>query len=70
MQMIAFILIFLGVLALIGWGSAQFFMSPEVALWIRIVVGCIGVGFFILLAKVILDRMKQAKDEDFKGVDK
>ena len=70
MQVVAFSLIFIGVIALVGWASAQFFTSPEVALWLRIVVGCIGLGFFILLAKVILDRLRQSRDEDFKGVDK
>jgi len=70
MQIVAFILILGGVLALIGWGSAQFFMNPEVALWIRIVVGTVGLGFILLLARVIFDRIRQAKDEDFKGVDK
>ena len=70
MQNLLFIVIGLGVLALIGWLAKGFFTSEEIALWIRVVVGVVTVAGVGLLAMVIRDRIRQAKSEDFKGVDK
>ena len=69
-QNIAFILMGIGVLALIGWGVQGFFMSSEIPLLIRIAVGAIGVGVLILIIVAIKDRITRAKDEDFKGVER
>jgi len=43
MQNVAFILIGLGILALIGWGVKGFFMASDIPLLIRIAVGAIAV---------------------------
>ena len=67
-QNIGFILIGLGVLALIGWAVQGFFTSSEIPLLIRIAVGAVGLGILILLGVAIKDRVSKAKDEDFKGV--
>ena len=69
-QNIAFILIGLGVLALIGWVVQGFFTASEIPLLIRIAVGAVGVGVLILIGVAIKDRLAKAKDEDFKGVEK
>lgn len=69
-QNVAFILIGAGVLALIGWAVRGFFAASEIPLIIRIAVGIIGVGVVILIGVVIRDRLKKAKSEDFKEVDK
>ena len=69
-QNIAFILMGLGVLALIGWGVQGFFMSSEIPLLVRIAVGAIGVGVLILIIVAIKDRVTKAKTEDFKGVER
>ena len=69
-QNIAFILMGLGVLALIGWGVQGFFMSSEIPLLVRIAVGAIGVGILILIGVAIKDRLAKAKTEDFKGVER
>ena len=69
-QNIAFILIGLGVLALIGWAVQGFFTSIEIPLLIRIAVGAVGVGVLILIIVAIKDRLTKAKDEDFKGVER
>ncbi|HUU65036.1 MAG TPA: hypothetical protein VMW37_02920 [Dehalococcoidales bacterium] len=69
-QNIAFILIGLGVLVLIGWGVKGFFMASDIPLLIRIAVGAIGAGILVLLGVVIKDRIAKAKTEDFKGVEK
>ena len=69
-QNIAFILMGIGVLALIVWGVQGFFMSSEIPLLIRIAVGAIGVGVLILIVIAIKDRIIRAKDEDFKGVER
>jgi len=70
MQNVAFILIGLGVLALIGWGAKDFFTASEIPLAIRVAVGVIGVGVLILIGIAIRDRLTKAKKEDFKGVEK
>ena len=70
MQNVAFILIGLGILALIGWGVQGFFMASEIHLLIRIAVGAIAVGVLVLIGVAIKDRLKKAKAEDFKEVEK
>jgi len=69
-QNAAFILIGLGVLVLIGWGIKAFFMASEIHILIRIVVGAIAVGVLVLIGVAIKDRLKKAKAEDFKEVEK
>jgi hypothetical protein len=69
-QNIAFILMGLGVLALIGWGVQGFFMSSSIPVLVRIAAGAIGVGVLILIGVAIKDRLAKAKTEDFKGVEK
>ncbi|HEY96043.1 MAG TPA: hypothetical protein G4O15_14025 [Dehalococcoidia bacterium] len=65
-----FIIIGLAVLALIGWIAQGFFFTSEIPLIFRILVSIVAIGGVSLLLIVIRDRVKQAKTEDFKGVDK
>ena len=65
-----FIIIGLAVLTLIGWIAQGFFFTDEIPLIFRILVGIVAIGGVSLLLIVIRDRIKQAKTEDFKGVDK
>jgi len=65
-----FITIGLAVLTLIGWAAKEFFMSAEVSIFIRILIGIVIVGGVILLGVVIRDRIIQAKKENFKEVEK
>jgi len=69
-QKAALILMGLGMLVLIGWSIQAFFMSSEIPLLVRIAVGAVGAGILILIGLAIRDRMKKAKDEDFKGVER
>jgi len=70
MQNIAFILIGLGILVLIGWAVKGFFMASEIHILIRIAVGAIGAGVLLLIGIAIKDRLKKARTEDFKEVEK
>ena len=70
MQNAAFILIGLGVLALIGWALQGFFTASEIPLLIRIAAGAIGLGILILIVVAIKDRMNKAKTEKFKEIEK
>ena len=70
MQNAAFILIGLGILALIGWAVQGFFMDSEIPLLIRIAAGAVGVGVIVLIGIAVKDRMAKAKTEDFKEVEK
>ena len=69
-QNAAFILIGLGVLALIGWGVKGFFLATDIPLLVRIAVGAIGAGVLVLLGIVIKDRLSKAKTDKFKGVER
>ncbi|GAH28447.1 unnamed protein product, partial [marine sediment metagenome] len=62
-QNVAFILIGLGILALIGWSVKVFFMDSDIPLLIRIAVGAIGAGVLVLIGVAIKDRLKKAKTE-------
>ncbi len=70
LQNAAYILIGLGVLALLGWGVKDFFMASDIHVLIRIAVGAIGAGVLILVGIAIKDRAAKAKKENFKGVEK
>ena len=70
MQNIAFILISIGILVLIGWGVKGFFMAADIPLLIRIATGAIGAGVLVLIGIAIKDRLAKAKKEDFKEVEK
>ena len=69
-QNIAFILIGLGILVLIGWAVQGFFTSSEIPLLIRIAVGVIGVGVLVLIGVAIKERLSRSKKEDFKEVER
>jgi len=70
LQNALFIIIGLAIITLIGWGARGFFMEAEIPIFLRILVGVATVGVVALLGIVIRDRIKQAKEEDFKEVDK
>ncbi len=70
MQNLAFILIGIGILVLIGYGVKGFFMNAEIHLLIRIAVGAIGAGILVLIGVAIKDRITKAKTEKFKEVEK
>ena len=70
LQNIAYILVGIGILVLIGWSIGAFFMATDVPTWIRIAVGAIGAGLLVLIGIVTKDRLTTAKKEDFKEVEK
>jgi len=69
-QNIAFALIGIGALVLLGWAVKDFFMSSEVPLIIRIAVGAISVGILFLIGIAAKDRIAKAKKENFKEIEK
>lgn len=70
LQNTLFIIIGLAILVLIGWTARGFFMAAEISMFFRIVTGVATVAVVALLGMVIRDRIKQAKEENFKEVDK
>lgn len=70
MQNVAFIVIGLGILTLVGWGFRGFFMATEISLFIRVIVGVVAVAGVTLLGIAIRDRIAQARKEDFREVDR
>ena len=70
MQNVAFILIGIGILILIGWGVKGFFLASEIPLLIRIAAGAIGAGILVLIGVAIKDRLAKAKREDFKEIER
>ena len=69
-QNIAFALIGLGILILIGWSAKVFFMAGDIPILIRIASGIVGAGALVLIGVAIKDRVTKAKTENFKGVEK
>jgi membrane protein DedA with SNARE-associated domain len=69
-QNIAFSLIGVGILVLIGWSAQGFFTASDIPLLIRIAVGVMGVGIILLVIVAIKDRCKKAKKESFEEVDR
>ena len=69
-QNVAFILIGIGILVLIGWSVKAFFLASDIPLLIRIAVGAIGVGILVLIGIAIKDRRAKAKKEDFKEIER
>jgi hypothetical protein len=67
-QNVAFTLIGVGILVLIGWAVKGFFMDSDIHVLIRVAVGLVGAGVLILLGVAVRDRIKKAREEDFKGV--
>ena len=70
MQNLAFILIGLGIIALVGWAAQGFFTDNSIPLIIRIAVGAVGLGVLLLIGVAIRDRVIRAKTENFKEVDR
>lgn len=69
MQKLAWILIGISFIGLMGWGAYAFFADDEVPLMVKIALGAIGAGAFILLGIAIKDRLTKSKPDEFKGVD-
>ena len=69
-QNVAFILIGIGILVLIGWAAQGFFTASEIPLLIRIAAGAIALGVLVLIGVAIKDRLTKAKTEDFKEIEK
>jgi len=69
-QNVALVLMALGMLAISGWAAGAFFADSEIPLIVRIAVGAIGAGILILIGVAIKDRIKKAKTEDFKEVER
>ena len=69
-QKVALVLMALGMLALIGWSANAFFAESEIPLIVRIAVGAIGVSILILIGVAIKDRIKKAKTDDFKEIER
>jgi len=69
-QNIAFALIGIGILVLLGWAVKDFFMASEVPLIIRIAVGAISVGILFLISIAVKDRIAKARKENFKEIEK
>jgi len=69
-QNVALVLMGLGMLALIGWASQAFFTESDIPLVVRIAVGAIGAGILILIGVAIKDRIKKAKTDEFKEVER
>jgi len=69
MQKLAWILIGISFVGLMGWGAYAFFSDSEVPVMIKIALGAIGAGVLILLGIAIKDRLTKSKSDEFKGVD-
>ena len=69
-QKIAFILIGIGIVALIGWGAQNFFMAGDIPLALKVAVAAIGLGILILIGIAVKERRIKAKTDKFKEVER
>ena len=69
-QNLAFGLIIVGLLVLIGWMAQGFFAASEIPLMVRIAVGAIGAGGLLLIGVAVKDRLKKSDNDDFKEVER
>jgi hypothetical protein len=69
-QNIAFALIGIGTLILLGWAVKDFFMASEIPLLLRIAIGAISVGILVLLGIALRERIAKARKENFKEIKK
>ena len=68
MQNVAFILIGLGIMVIIGWVFRGFFMAEDVPVLLRAAVGTIGAGVLVLIGVAVKDRINRARHEDYKEI--
>ena len=69
MQKLAWILIGISFIGLMGWGAYAFFVDSEVPVMVKIAMGAIGAGTLILLGIATRDRLTKSKPDEFKEVD-
>ncbi len=67
-QRVGWVLILLGAAILCGFGLVQLVLSPDVPLWIRLGVGCLGAGSLVLLISVIRWRIVTGKKDRYTEV--
>ena len=63
LEYVAFVLIGVGILGIIGWATIDFFTDPSVSLGLRVLAGVAAVGFVLLLGYVGWDRIQKARKE-------
>ena len=69
MQKLAYILIGISVVGLVGWGIYAFFAEDEMPLVVKLAFSAIGLGIIILLGIAIKDRINENKTSNKKGED-
>ncbi len=70
MQKVAWILIGLGILVVIGYASKGFFTAADIPLAFRVAAGIVGLGLVLLLVSVGKERYQTAKKESFKEIER
>jgi Ni/Fe-hydrogenase subunit HybB-like protein len=63
-------LIAVGTLVLAAWGLWEFLKADEIPLFVRAASGAIGVGLVVMIGIVLKDRLKQARTDEFKEVER
>ena len=53
---------------LLTYALYQFFISSDTDIILKIIIGGLSLGFAVLLAVSIADRIKESKDDKYKGV--
>jgi len=53
---------------LLAYALYQLFVSPETEIILKIIIGGLALGFIILLSVSITDRIKESKNDNYKGV--
>ena len=70
MQKVAWTLIGLGILVVIGYASKDFFTAADIPLAFKVAAGIVGLGLALLLVSVGKERYQAAKKESFKEIER
>jgi hypothetical protein len=68
-QYIAYLMIAIGALVLVGWGIYTLFSSDEIHVLFKVAAGVIGLGALILVGVAVGDRITKTRNEDFRGIE-
>ncbi len=70
MQKIAWTLIGLGLLVVIGYLCKGFFTAADIPLALRVASGIVGLGLILLLVSIGRERYRAAKKESFEEIER
>jgi len=67
-QKVAWVSIGVGTLVLSGWGLWEFVIADDIPLFVKVASIAVALGLVVMVGIVLKDRIKQARTDEFKEV--